>query len=77
MLSFVDRGLGMGWSLVQGVLPCIKKLIKKQEMEARAHKGCRATDKSLVFDCTLLHTVQIAQAGAAGEMYNVSVGCST
>jgi hypothetical protein len=37
VLSCVRTGLVMGWSLVQGVLPYVEKVIKNLEMETRAH----------------------------------------
>jgi hypothetical protein len=38
------RGLATSWSLVQGVLPSVKMIMKLKE-EARAHGGCRASEK--------------------------------
>jgi hypothetical protein len=39
----LGRGLGTSWSLVQGVVPPVNK--SGNWKEARAHKGCRATQE--------------------------------
>jgi hypothetical protein len=40
----LGRGLATSWSLVQAVLPSVK-MIMKLKKEARAHRGCRASEK--------------------------------
>jgi hypothetical protein len=40
----LGRGLATSWSLVQRVLPSVK-MIMKLKGEARAHGGCRASEK--------------------------------
>jgi hypothetical protein len=37
----------MSWSLIQGVLPSVKMIMKLKE-EARADIGCRASEKRIV-----------------------------
>jgi hypothetical protein len=40
----LGRGLATIWSLVRGVLPSVKVIMKLKE-EARAHGGCRGSEK--------------------------------
>jgi hypothetical protein len=41
----VSIGLGMSWSLIQGVLPYMYKRLRNRNRRPRPGKGCRATGK--------------------------------
>jgi hypothetical protein len=47
----LDRGFATRWSLIQGVLPSVKMIMKLIE-EARAQGGCRASEKKYMYVCS-------------------------
>jgi hypothetical protein len=57
----LGRGLATSRSLVQGVLPSIKMIMKVKE-EVRAHGGCRASEKKIERKIQLNLSVLVAYA---------------
>jgi hypothetical protein len=53
------RGLATSWSLVQGVLPCVK-WSWNWKTEARAQGGCRASEKKNVLEFDIFLIIHIA-----------------